>query len=67
MAVIDEILSGYGALRPGQEGSYQDLHRHPEFSHQEHRTARRVGDGHTDDSLFMRIPVPDVAQALPAP
>jgi hypothetical protein len=44
MAVIDEILSGYEALRPGQEASYQDLHRHPELSHQEHRTARRVGD-----------------------
>jgi amidohydrolase len=44
MAVIDEILAGYEALRPGQEAFYQDLHRHPELSHQEHRTARRVGD-----------------------
>ena len=44
MAVIDEILSGYVALRPDQEAFYQDLHRHPELSHQEHHTARRVGD-----------------------
>ena len=44
MAVIDEILSGYEALRPDQEAFYQDLHRHPELSHQEHHTARRVGD-----------------------
>ena len=50
MAVIDEILSGYEALRPGQEAFYQDLHRHPELPHQEHRTARRVGDRlHTND------------------
>ena len=44
MAVIDDILSGYEALRPDQEAFYQDLHRHPELSHQEHHTARRIGD-----------------------
>ena len=44
IAVIDDILSGYEALRPDQEAFYQDLHRHPELSHQEHHTARRVGD-----------------------
>ena len=44
MAAIDEILAGYEALRPGQEAFYQDLHRHPELSHQEHHTAQRVGD-----------------------
>jgi amidohydrolase len=44
MAVIDNILTGYEALRPDQEAFYQDLHRHPELSHQEHHTARRVGD-----------------------
>jgi hypothetical protein len=33
MAVIDEILAGYEALRPAQEAFYQDLHRHPELSH----------------------------------
>ncbi len=43
MAAIDEILVGYEALRPDQEAFYQDLHRHPELSHQEHRTAQRAG------------------------
>ena len=40
MAAIDEILAGYEALRPDQEAFYQDLHRHPELSHQEHHTAQ---------------------------
>jgi amidohydrolase len=44
MAALDEILAGYEALRPGQEAFYQELHRHPELSHQEHHTARRVGE-----------------------
>ena len=42
MAVIDDMLAGYEALRPDQEAFYQDLHRHPELSHQEHHTAQRV-------------------------
>jgi metal-dependent amidase/aminoacylase/carboxypeptidase family protein len=42
MAALDEILAGYETLRPAQEAFYQDLHRHPELSHQEHRTAQRV-------------------------
>jgi metal-dependent amidase/aminoacylase/carboxypeptidase family protein len=42
MGAIDEILAGYEALRPDQEALYQDLHRHPELSHQEHHTAQRV-------------------------
>jgi amidohydrolase len=42
MAALDDILAGYEALRPDQEAFYQDLHRHPELSHQEHRTAQRV-------------------------
>ena len=55
MSGIDEILAGYENLRPGQEAFYQDLHQHPELSHQEHRTARRVaeqlrGDGFTVQS-----------------
>ena len=50
MTALDDILTGYEALRPAQEAFYQDLHRHPELSHQEHDTARRVagrlqGDG----------------------
>jgi amidohydrolase len=42
MAALDDILAGYEALRPAQEAFYQDLHRHPELSHQEHHTAERV-------------------------
>ena len=44
MAAIEEILAGYEALRPAQEAFYQDLHRQPELSHAEHRTAQRVAD-----------------------
>jgi amidohydrolase len=39
---VDEILAGYAALQAGQEAFYKDLHRHPELSHQEHRTAQCV-------------------------
>jgi amidohydrolase len=42
MSGVEEILAGYEALRPGLETFYQDLHRHPELSHQEHNTARGV-------------------------
>jgi len=50
VTALDDILAGYEALRPAQEAFYQDLHRHPELSHHEHDTARRVagqlqGDG----------------------
>jgi amidohydrolase len=44
MAALDDVLAGYEALRPAQEALYQDLHRHPELSHEEHHTAQRVGD-----------------------
>ena len=49
---LEEILAGYEGLRADQEAFYQDLHRHPELSHQEHDTAGRVaerlrGDGFT--------------------
>jgi amidohydrolase len=39
---VDEILAGYGGLQAAQEAFYKDLHQHPELSHQERRTARRV-------------------------
>jgi amidohydrolase len=39
---VDEILSGYGSIRAAQEALYKDLHAHPELSHHEHRTAKRV-------------------------
>ena len=51
MAAIDDILAGYEALRPAQEAFYQDLHRHPELSHQEHRTAQRVAEQLTGDGF----------------
>ena len=41
---IDDILAGYESLRAGQEALYKDLHQHPELSHHEHRTARRVAE-----------------------
>jgi metal-dependent amidase/aminoacylase/carboxypeptidase family protein len=42
MSSADEILAGYDGLQAAQEAFYKDLHRHPELSHQEHRTAGRV-------------------------
>ena len=54
MGSIDEILAGYEALRPGQEAFYQDLHRHPELSHQEHDTARRVAERLRGDGLTVQ-------------
>ena len=42
MGSLEEILAGYDGLQAGQEAFYKDLHRHPELSHQEHRTAERV-------------------------
>ena len=39
MGSLEEILAGYDSLQAGQEAFYKDLHRHPELSHQEHRTA----------------------------
>jgi hypothetical protein len=42
MSGIDDILAGYESLRAGQEAFYKELHQHPELSHAEHRTARRV-------------------------
>ena len=44
MSGIDDILAGYESLRAGQEAFYLDLHQHPELSHAEHRTARRVAE-----------------------
>ena len=51
MAAIEEILADYKALRSAQEAFYQDLHRHPELSHQEHRTAGRVAERLSDDGF----------------
>jgi amidohydrolase len=37
-------LDGLDAVRPWQEDLYRDLHRHPELSHQERRTAGKVAE-----------------------
>lgn len=37
-----EALSGLDQTRKWQEDFYRDLHSHPELSHQEHETARKV-------------------------
>jgi hippurate hydrolase len=37
-----EVLGGLDAIRASIEDLYRDLHRHPELSHAEHRTAARV-------------------------
>jgi amidohydrolase len=42
MSSAQEILVGYDGLQADQEAFYEDLHQHPELSHQEHRTAQRV-------------------------
>jgi amidohydrolase len=42
MTPLAEILAGYAGLQADQEAFYKDLHRHPELSHAEHRTAQCV-------------------------
>jgi amidohydrolase len=39
-----QVLAGLPAVRAWQEDLYRDLHRHPELSHQEHRTAATVAE-----------------------
>jgi hippurate hydrolase len=39
-----EVLGGLGPVRAAIEDLYRDLHRHPELSHAEHRTAARVAE-----------------------
>jgi hippurate hydrolase len=38
------VLAGLGNTRVWQEAFYQDVHQHPELSHQEHRTASAVSE-----------------------
>ena len=69
MAAIDDILAGHEGLRADQEAFYQDLHRHSELSHAEHRTARRVadrlhGDGFTVTSGIRGMEVAGVLAAV---
>ena len=44
MSSVEQILAGYDDLQVGQVAFYKDLHEHPELSHQEQRTARRVAE-----------------------
>ncbi len=39
---VSTVLAGLDQVRGWQEDFYRDLHRNPELSHQEHRTAGRV-------------------------
>ncbi len=38
------VLAALPTVRDWQEDLYRDLHRHPELSHQEHRTAGLVAE-----------------------
>lgn len=42
--VADAVLGGLDQVRGWQEDLYRDLHEHPELSHQETETARKVAD-----------------------
>ena len=41
---VGSVLAGLEGTRAWQEQLYRELHRHPELSHQEHRTAGLVAD-----------------------
>lgn len=43
-AAVGSVLAGLEGTRAWQEQLYRDVHRHPELSHQEHRTAELVAD-----------------------
>src|ERR1700677_2349937 len=45
-SVAKIVLSGLDQIRGWQEGLYCDLHRNPELSYQEHRTAGIMADHH---------------------
>ncbi|WP_375770528.1 amidohydrolase [Archangium gephyra] len=44
MSAASLVLAGLGGIRTWQEDVYRDLHQHPELSHQEHATARKVAE-----------------------
>ena len=43
-SAVGSVLAGLESTRAWQEQLYQDVHRHPESSHQEHRTAELIAD-----------------------
>jgi hippurate hydrolase len=44
VTVASAVLAGLPEVRSWQEDFYRDLHAHPELSHQEHQTSRKVAD-----------------------
>jgi amidohydrolase len=48
MNAVDELLGDLDTIQPWHLDFYQDLHRHPELSFQEHRTAGLVNDRLTE-------------------
>lgn len=42
IAAVRTVMAAVAGVRGWQEDFYRDLHRHPELSHQEHRTAAAV-------------------------
>ncbi|GAA1876089.1 amidohydrolase [Actinomadura bangladeshensis] len=48
------VLAGSDAVRAWQEDLYRDLHRNPELSHQERRTAGKVAERLRADGLDVR-------------
>jgi amidohydrolase len=54
MTALAEILAGYAGLQADQEAFYKDLHRHPELSHQEHRTAQCVAGQLSKDGFTVQ-------------
>lgn len=44
MPAVSYVLAGLDSVRSWQEDFYRDLHRHPELSHQEHRTAAKIAE-----------------------
>nr|WP_274635980.1 amidohydrolase [Microbacterium bovistercoris] len=42
MSAFTDLVAQYGSIRADQEDTYRDLHRHPELSHDETRTAAEV-------------------------
>jgi amidohydrolase len=43
-SAVPTVLAGLATSRPWQEDLYRDVHRHPELSHQERRTAGLVAE-----------------------
>src|SRR5829696_2900438 len=43
-SAVSSVLAGLDDCRSWQEELYRDVHRHPELSHQEHRTAGLVAE-----------------------